>query len=345
LPDASDRPDLARVVPKAEIHLHLEGSLDLETLIAIRGSRGEPTDREARRRLAALYHHRDFPHFLRNFRAICEEIRSPRDFSRLTEALSDHLRSDRVRYAEVMLSPLIFTRAGLPLDEIMQAIHAAARRGAAEGGPRLRFLFDGVRQHGVGALEELVEAAAACRGFEVIGIGMGGDERASPAQEFAAVYREARRLGLRTTVHAGEFDGSRSVWEAVEVLEVERIGHGVRAAEDAVLLGALRRYGVPLECCPTSNLRTGVVRSWEEHPIRALHAAGCWVTVNSDDPALFATTLGEEWRALETRLGFGPREALAIGINTVRASFLDDEGKRVLIDEMTRAAEDAGCLA
>jgi len=336
-------PEFARAVPKAEIHLHLEGSIDLETLIRIRRARGDPSGPGERKRLGALYRHRDFLHFLQNFRALCAELRRPEDFGLAAAALSERLQADAARYAEVLCSPQIFTRAGLQVEEIMDAASGAARKRAAEGGPRLRFLFDGVRQFGIGALEELVEMAAECRRFDVVGLGVGGDERALPTSAFAPVFREARRLGLRTTIHAGEFDGPRSVWEAMEVLEVERIGHGIRAAEDAVLVRSLRDYGLPLECCPTSNVRTGVVRGWESHPIRTLHAQGVAVTVNSDDPALFGTSLAGEWQALETRLGLSREQVLAIGVRTVRAAFLDETEKTDLIAAMTRAAAAAGC--
>jgi adenosine deaminase len=331
-----------RDIPKAEIHLHLEGSVDLPTLLAILHGRGEPAGEAARARLAALYEHRDFPDFLRNFRDLCALLRRPEDFARIAAALSERLGADGVRYAEVFCSPGIFAAAGPPAGEIMDAVSRAARAGEAGGGPRLRFLFDGVRQFGVAALEELVLRAQACRGYDVIGIGVGGDERALPTAAFAAVFREARRLGLRTTVHAGEFDGPRSIWEAIEVLETERIGHGVRAVEDAELVRVLARRGVPLECCPTSNVRTGVVAGWDRHPIRILHEAGVAVTVNSDDPALFGTSLLGEWRALVDRLGLAPAEALAIGVRTARSTFLPAGEAAALADAMRQAAARAG---
>ena len=330
-------------LPKAEIHLHLEGSIDLETLLELRAGHGDDAGPEARRRLGALYRHRDFPDFLAHFRDVCGELRTPEDFALATTRLAGRLVRDNVRHAEVMCSVGIFARRGLPPSEILDAIGAAAAASESGGGPRLRFLLDGVRQWGPGALEELVEiAAAAARGGRVIGVGMGGDESAWPAADFAAAYREARRLGLRTTAHAGEFDGPRSVWEAIEVLEVERIGHGVRALEDAVLVRTLARHRLALECCPTSNIRTRVVASWETHPIAALHRGGVLVTVNSDDPALFGTSLGEEWRALGERIGLARDEVLAIGRNTIAAAFLDEGGRTELLgayDEAVRRTE------
>jgi adenosine deaminase len=336
--------ELARIAPKAEIHLHLEGSIDLETLLAILRARGEPAGPEARPRLEALYAHRDFLHFLQNFRGVCACLRRPEDFARAASALSERLERDGVRYAEVFCSPAIFAAAGPPADEILDAVSGAARRRAGAGGPRMRFLLDGVRQFGVAAQEDLVRLAHASRRYDVIGIGLGGDERALPTAAFAPAYREARRLGLRTTVHAGEFDGPRSVWEALEALEAERIGHGVRALEDPELVRVLARQKTPLECCPTSNLRTGVVRDWAEHPIPGLHRAGVAVTVGSDDPALFDTTLSGEWGVLEQRLGLAPAEVATIGLRTINAAFLPEAERRPLARALEQAAARTGAI-
>src|SRR5260221_12788475 len=155
----------------------------------------------------------------------------------------------------------------------MESIAAAARRGEAEGGPQMRFILMCLRKFGVGTMESMVEMAVAFRPQGVIGVGMGGDERSTPAKDCAPVFREARRLGLRTTVHAGEFDGPRSVWEALEILEVERIGHGIRAVEDFVLLLALRADAVALLDCPVVKQRPGVPASAEAVPFLHVHEA------------------------------------------------------------------------
>ncbi len=340
--DEAVRRALVDATPKAEIHVHLEGSVGPDTLEAVLSAQGRPVDPGRRRELAALCRHRDFPDFLRHFRALCAELRRPEDFDLITERLGRRLRSDGAVYAEVLCSPFLFEPAGIPADEILDAASRAARRIREEGGPRLAFLLDGVRQWGIASLEKVVETAAALRRYDVIGVGMGGDERAAPTAAFEPVYREARRVGLRTVVHAGEFDGPRSVWEAIDLLEVERVGHGVRSIEDPRLVETLARRGIPLECCPTSNIETGVVSSWEEHPLRALHRAGVRVTVNSDDPGLFGTSLAQEWRALGDRLGLSGAEILAIGLETARATFLPSGEKEALLERMTAAAARAG---
>jgi len=328
----------ARPIPKAEIHLHLEGTVELPTLVEVIQRRGLRVDRAGRERLAGLYSHRDFLHFLENFRTLCGSLVRPEDYAVITAALSDRLRDESVRYAEVFCSPGVLALSGLPADEVLDAVSSTARRRAAEGGPRLSFLLDGVRQLGVGAQEQLVELADRSRRYDVIGVGMGGDEKSLPASEFAGAFREARRLGLRTTVHAGEFDGPGSVRQAMEILEVERIGHGVRAVEDERVVRELAARAVPIECCPTSNIRTGVVRSWADHPLPRLVALGVRATLNSDDPALFGTSLVGEWEAAHTRLGMPVAAVVRLGMDTAAATFLPQEDKDRLVEEMREAA-------
>jgi len=328
----------ARPIPKAEIHLHLEGTIELPTLVEVIQRRGQRVDRAARERLAGLYSHRDFLHFLENFRTLCGSLARPEDYAVITAALSDRLRDESVRYAEVFCSPGVLALSGLPADEVLDAVSHTARRRAAEGGPRLRFLLDGVRQLGVGAQEELVELADRSRRYDVIGVGMGGDEKSLPASEFAGAFREARRLGLRTTVHAGEFDGPASVRQAMEILEVERIGHGVRAVEDERVVRDLASRAVPIECCPTSNIRTGVVRSWADHPLPRLVAMGVRATLNSDDPALFGTSLVGEWETAHARLGMPVDAVVRLGMETAAATFLPQEDKDRLVEEIREAA-------
>ena len=330
--------DFAAAAPKAEIHLHLEGSIDLDALIELRARHGDPVDAGARRRLAALYRHRDFGDFLSHFRDVCAELRGPEDFDLVTTRLAERLRRDNVRHAEVMCSVGIFARRGVPATEVLDAIVAAARRASASGGPRMRFLLDGVRQWGPDGLAELVEMAGDRDRSRLVGIGMGGDESSWPAKDFRAVYDEARRRGLRTTVHAGEAAGARSVWEAIEVLGVDRVGHGIRASEDRELVRALALQRIPLECCPTSNLATGVVTSWQAHPLGALHRAGVAVTVNTDDPAMFGTTLSEEWRVLSRHLGLTPAEVTQVGRRTIEAAFLDAGERSDLLAAFDAAA-------
>jgi adenosine deaminase len=333
--------DFAAAAPKAEIHLHLEGSIDLDALLSLRAGRGESADAGARRRLAALYRHQNFGEFLSHFRDVCAELREPEDFALVTRRLAERLRRDNVRHAEVMCSVGIFARRGLPATDILDAVVSAGKSASTSGGPRIRFLLDGVRQWGPDGLAELVELAGGGARPDLIGIGMGGDESSWPASDFRPVYDEARRRGLRTTVHAGEAAGPRSVWEAIEVLGVDRVGHGIRANEDRELVRALARQRIPLECCPTSNLATGVVKTWDAHPLGALHRAGVMVTVNTDDPAMFGTNLTEEWRVLSRHHGQSSAEVTQVGRRTIEAAFLGEAERRELLGAYDAAAADA----
>jgi len=336
---AAPPPPFGADLPKAEIHLHLEGSIDPDTLVAIRARRKKTTGAGERKRLESLYRHAGFIEFLVHFGALCEELTGPEDLALAATRLAERLAAQKVRYAEVMCSPGIFVRRGIPTDEILDAVLEAGGAAHARGGPRLQWILDGVRQWGPAAFEPLVEHAAAFKARGVVAVGLGGDESAWNARDFAMAYREARRLGLRTTAHAGEFSGPGSVWEAIEILQVDRIGHGVRAVEDETLVGLLVQKRIPLECCPTSNVATGVVKDWADHPIPRLVRAGAFVTVGSDDPAMFATTIGNEWDVLHRRLGLSAEEVLGVARRTFEAAFLDEAGKRALLSEFDRSAE------
>jgi len=312
--------------PFVEIHLHLEGSISLRRLRQLletrKGSRAaDPRD---------WYRHRSFPEFLRHFALVTQALREPEDFALITLDLCRRLRHQGVAAAEAFFSPVIFTRRGLPFLEILDAMEEAVSSERRRGGPRIAWLLDAVRQWGPAGMEQNLECASRAGG-RVLGIGLGGDETSVPAEAFASFFSAARNQGYRTVAHAGEFDGPRSVWKALEVLGAERIGHGIRAAEDPLLLERLRRSRIPLEVCPTSNLRTGVVRRWSEHPLPRLVAAGVRVTVNSDDPALFRTSLRGEFLALRQRMCLGAAATERIRREAIRASFLPAREKRRLL--------------
>ncbi len=320
-------------LPRVELHIHLEGSVSPTRLRRLWERPGRDPDLPGDP--ASLYRHRSFPEFLQHFAQVTRVLTRPEDFGAVAGDLSRFLRRQGIAAAEVFLSPVIFTRRGLPFLEILDAVDAAAAEGKRRGGPALRWILDGIRQWGIAGFEENLECARQAGG-RVAGIGMGGNEQSLPARDFAPLFAEARRLGLRTVVHAGEFAGARSVREAVEWLGAERIGHGIRAVEDPGVLRMLRRERVPLEVCPTSNLRTGVVRRWEEHPLRSLLRAGIRVTLNSDDPSLFRTSLLSEVRSAHRRLGLPPRALYRMHLESIRASFLSGAEKRRLLRESGR---------
>jgi len=287
------------------------------------------------RRVDGFYRHRSFPEFLMHFAQITRALRRPEDFGDITRDLCGRLKRQNVQAAEVFFSPVIFTRRGLPFLEMLDAMDEAVSGERARGGPRIAWILDGVRQWGPGGMEENLRCAALAPG-RILGIGLGGDEQSVPAEAFAPLFEAARRSELRTVAHAGEFAGAASVWKAVEVLGAQRIGHGIRSCEDPSLLAMLRRTRTPLEVCPTSNLRTGVVQRWKDHPLPKLVTAGLRITVNTDDPAMFRTSLNSEFHALRSHLLLTTRQVRRIQMEAIRASFLPKSDKMRLLGQWKR---------
>ena len=314
---------------RVEIHLHLEGSISPARLRALWAASGR--DPSLPSNPQSLYRHRSFPEFLQHFAEITKALRRPEDLAQVTTDLCRKLRRQGVAAAEVFFSPVILTRRGLPFLEMLDAMDEAVSRQKARGGPAIAWILDAVRQWGPAGMEENLRCAALAPG-RILGIGIGGDERSVPTEAFASLFQAARASGLRTVAHAGEFAGPASVWEAVELLGAERIGHGIRSGEDSMLLAMLRRRRIPLEVCPTSNLRTGVIKSWRAHPLPRLVAEGIRVTVNTDDPALFRTSLHGEFQALRRRLGLRSAAIRNIEREGVRASFLSASEKRRILN-------------
>jgi adenosine deaminase len=237
------------------------------------------------------------------------------------------LASQNVRYTEVFYSPPDFARHGLKTQELTQAIRDGLDRVA---GIKVSLVADLVRdfgpQKGAQTLAQVAEVAE----LGVIGIGIGGSEHDFPPEPFQQVYEQARKCGFHTSAHAGEVAGSGSVWGAIRTLKVDRIGHGTRAAEDETLLDYLVEKQIPIEMCPISNLRTGVVRSIVKHPIRDYFERGLLVTVNTDDPKMFGNSLAGEYQILVERLGFSQQEIRTIILQGIHASWLPDDQKESL---------------
>jgi len=314
--------------PGIDLHLHLEGSLPARTRALL----------AARHRLKApsLRRFDGFGGFLKAFGAVCDLMVEEEDFHRAAHDTLLRQRRLGVIHVEVLFSPQIFLRRGIPLHAMMRGL-MRAREEAAGWGLSAVYVLDGVRQWGGEWLDEVVAAAAPWAGRGLAGLGVGGDETRTPARELRPAFRRARRLGLGTTIHAGEAAGPSSVREAVDVLMPDRIGHGIRAVEDPVLLRGLVRRGIVLEVCPTSNLRTGIVASMAAHPMRRLHDAGARVTLNTDDGEFFATDLRAERRVAAKRLGFTRDELVEMTITAARAAFLP-AAARTRLERRIRAA-------
>jgi adenosine deaminase len=304
-------------IPKIELHVHLEGAIPraalCELIAKYDGARAVPSPAE----LDARFRYATFREFLNAWVWKNGYLRQYEDFTWIAEAVARDLARQRIVYAEVFCSPPDFE----PLET--QRLIEAIRRGFARVPEiELALVPDLVRDYGPerGAreLHELCEV----RALGVLGIGIGGNEGAHPPQAFAGVYAQAREHGLRTSAHAGEVAGAASIWGALDALHVDRIGHGTHAEEDPALLAVLAERRIPLEMCPLSNVCTGSVASFREHPIRRYFERGLLVTVNTDDPGMFGNSLAQEYLRLSTDFGFTAPEIATLVRNALEASWL-----------------------
>jgi len=330
LDDAQTLREFALKIPKVELHLHLEGAIPLPTLLAfIRRAGTEPDVRtvdELRARLA----YPDFQGFLDTWVWKNTFITEVEDFEGMAyDALAD-LHAQNVPYVEMHYSPGDYRDRGFTVDDVTGAVLAGAARARDDFGIRCALIADLLWGAYLEGSWQWMEEATPYLGRGVVAVGMGGCEGKSPARAYAELFGEARRRGFRLTAHAGEALGPESVRAVIDELDVERIGHGVRASEDPALVELLRERRIPLEVCVTSNVKTGVYPSAAAHPVRSLVEAGVTVTVNSDDPTMFHTTLSDEYALLARDLGFAPADLRALSLNGVEASFLPEEEKAAL---------------
>jgi adenosine deaminase/aminodeoxyfutalosine deaminase len=283
----------------AELHVHLEGSV-------------APAD-------VGLGHVQmgDFAGFLQLFKAISERLETPEDYARITTNLLRRFLTEGIDTAEITLSAGVVLWKKQDLCKTFEAVWKACLACPEVG---VKWCFDAVRQFGPEPAMRVAEIAGELRSEGVVSFGIGGDEVRGPAAGFENVYAFARSKGLRLTAHAGETAGPESVWDALRI-GAERIGHGIRAVEDPGLLRHLRDNNVPLEVCITSNLATGVVKRLEDHPVRKLFDAGVPITLNTDDPGIFETTLAREFAIARETFGFSERELESVAENAYRYAF------------------------
>ncbi|MDQ3694854.1 MAG: adenosine deaminase [Chloroflexota bacterium] len=328
-------------MPKAELHLHLEGAIQPATvlLLAERNRVTLPFTTEAE--LERFFQIRDFPHFIEVFAVVSKCLLTPDDFTLVVNELGADAARQHIRYLEIHFNPEPHVRRrGLRFDELL----AGMNRGRAEVRDRwdveLRWIADGVRdaESGPASVATTVDWITALHpSAGVVALGLGGGEAGYPPNLFIDSFARARAAGLHVVAHAGEATGPETIRDSLDLLKAERIGHGIRAIDEPILVARLARERIPLEICPTSNLRTGVVKSLADHPLRRLDEAGVIVTVNSDDPPFFGTTLTDEYRLLATSFGYGIDDIERIALNAVHVSFLPDVEKRAMVDDFRAA--------
>jgi aminodeoxyfutalosine deaminase len=321
-------------LPKAELHLHLEGTIEPATVVELAARHGEAlTEAEA----VARYRYADFRGFLDAFKWVHSFLRDPADFALITRRMAEKLLSQNVVYAEVFFSVGLLHRHGQDVEANFRAIHDAGEE-AKKRGLQLRWIFDATRQFGPAEAMEVARWTARLKNDGVVAFGIGGDELSIPASEFRAVYEYVAAQGLHRHIHAGEIGGPQSVRDAINFLQVERIGHGIGVMHDPALIESLVSTQIPLEICPASNLCTGALARQRnlpdaqltDHPLRELCRSGLLVTLASDDPAMFHTSLDAEYDA-GLRLGLTLDEMVRIAAAGFAAAFLPPEEKTALL--------------
>jgi len=301
--------DFIAALPKAELHLHLEGSIEPETLHELDPSRS----------YEGLYQYTDFDAFLKTFGVVGKLLRGPEDYARITRRLLERLEAQNVRYAEIIVAAGVVLWKQQEFGPIFDAIRAAA----AESPVQVRWILDAVRQFGTEHVMQVAKLAVERRDQDVVAFGIGGSEERGPAELFTDAFAYARGEGLHVVAHAGESVGPASIWAAL-ALGAERIGHGIAAIRDEKLMAHLREQDIPLEICISSNIVTGVVKSLNEHPVRRLYDAGVPITLNTDDPAMFRCALNGEYRLAMERFGFTEEELRGIAENAFRYGFISN---------------------
>jgi adenosine deaminase/aminodeoxyfutalosine deaminase len=318
-----------RSLPKAELHLHLEGTIEPSTLLELRQRHG--MDGASLAEVEQLYTYTDFNGFLMAFKDVTGHLSNPDDYELITYRLMERLKDQNVLHAEVIVSAGVCLWRKQDFPAIFEGLERGRQRGEKDFGISLLWIFDAVRQFGADKAEKVLDLAIEFRDRNVAGFGIGGDERQGPPELFKDVYARASSNGLHLTAHAGESAGPESIWGALN-LKAERIGHGLTAGQDPELMEELAQRQVPLEICVTSNLRTGCCAELAQHPVRRYFDQGLMLTLNSDDPAMFRTSLVEEYQLVQETFAFSDEHLRELARNSFEASFLPPQKKVQYLD-------------
>jgi aminodeoxyfutalosine deaminase len=324
-----------QAAPKAELHVHLEGSIRPEVLLRLARRNGVALPYDNAADLRRWFTFRDFHHFIEIYFAITRCLKTEEDYAEIAFEHGLEMARQHIRYAEVTFTPGTHMQLGVPHDVYFAGLTRGRERARAELGVEMAWVFDIVRnidgsEANARAADYTTRVAIEDLPHGVVALGLGGLEQGYPPEPYAPLFERARAAGLHADPHAGEIAGPESVWSAIRALGAERIGHGVRSIEDPALVAYLVEHQLPLEVNPTSNIRLAVYPSYDEHPLRRLYEAGVLLTVNSDDGPLFNTTLNDEVLLLAEQFGLDLATIDELLLNGVRHSFLPPERKAAL---------------
>jgi aminodeoxyfutalosine deaminase len=311
-------------LPKAELHLHLEGSIEPSTLFELRQRHGETAATVAD--VEQPYNFTDFAGFLNAFKEITGHLHAPEDYELVVYRLMERLKGQNILHAEVTVSVGVCLWREQDFPAIFEGLERGREHGEKEFGVSLLWIFDAIRQFGAEKAQPVLDLAIRFRERNVAAFGIGGDEVKGPAELFLEVFARAADHGLHLVAHAGESAGPESIWGALN-LKAERIGHGLTAGQDPELIEELSQRQVPIEICVTSNLRTGCCADIAQHPVRRYFDEGLMLTLNTDDPAMFRTSLTNEYRLVQQHFAFTDDHIRELARNSFEASFLAPEKK------------------
>ncbi len=329
--------DLAAFIaglPKAELHVHHVGSASPRIVADLAGRHPDspvPKDADA---VGSYFVFTDFAHFVEIYLSVVDLVRTAEDVHMLTYEIGRDMTSQQVRYAELTCSPYTSVIRGIDAEAYCEAIEDAGRAVERDFGLALRWCFDIPGESGLPAAAETTRIATELGPAGLVSFGLGGPEIGVPRPQFKPYFDQARAAGLRSVPHAGETTGPQTIWDAIRELGAERIGHGTSAAEDPVLVRYLVEHGIALEVCPTSNVATHAVASLADHPVKTLFDAGVTVTVNSDDPPMFGTSLNQEYAITAELLDLDATGVAKLARDAVRVSFADNSTKSALLEEI-----------
>jgi len=325
--------EIAKRMPKIELHIHLEGSIQPGTLIKLARRNQIRLPAEDETSLTEIYRFSNFNKFLQTYLLITSCLRSQDDYQLIAYEYGCECARQNIRYAEVTFTiKTNMSITGLSWQEILKGLNAGREQAHKDFGVWWQWIFDIVRNV-PDTQETVLNIALAAREMGVIALGLGGSEDGFPPELFIDTFNHAKEMHLHRVPHAGEIAGPQSVWSALKLLDAERIGHGVRSIEDPELIEYLRINSIPLEICPTSNICLKVYPDYAHHPLRKLWDAGVFLTINSDDPPMFNTNLSNEYKVLVNEFGFSQSELEQISLNAIQASFLSQGEKQKLVQE------------